>query len=90
MRHHTLVFLIILMLHGCADERLGSVVAVTLGGVDQIDAELAGAIEHRIDVGLGEVFSPFAAELPGANSDDGDDEVGFSESAVLHEAISAG
>src|SRR5258708_2887167 len=53
-----------------ANQSLGKVIAITLGGVDQIDARLAATVEQRIHLGLREVFSPFATELPGADPDD--------------------
>lgn len=57
-------------------------IAVAFGGVDQVDAEAAGAVEDLIDRVLRH-HAPFAAELPGAEADDGNDQVSVAESAVL-------
>ena len=58
-------------LDGLADEPFGDVVAVALGGVEEVDAEFAAALQdgaHLVDL---VVAPPLAPELPGADSDDG-------------------
>jgi hypothetical protein len=67
-----------------ADQRLGQVVAVALGRVDEVDPEVGRPGEHGGDLVLGEVLAPLAAELPGADADDRHAEVGRSEPAVFH------
>jgi hypothetical protein len=39
-----------------ADEYFGEVVAVTFGGVDEVDAALRSGVEDGIDLGLGSVL----------------------------------
>ena len=68
-----------------ADQRFGGVIAVAFGRVDEIDVCLAGGIEHPIDFVLGEIFSPFAAQLPGPQADYGDAKIGFSKPAEFHD-----
>ncbi len=71
---------------GVADERLGRVVAVALGRVDQVHAPAAGGVEDGVDRRLVELLAPLAAVLPGADADDGDGQAGLAEAAVLHSA----
>ncbi len=47
-----------------ADQRFGVVIAVAFGGIDQIDAQLFGALQDRISHLLGELHPPLAAVLP--------------------------
>ena len=60
------------------------VVAVALRGVEEVDAELAGAVQDGAHLGHGVVAAPLAAELLGADPDDGDGQVGGAEAAVFH------
>jgi len=69
---------------GPADELFGGVVAVALGGVDEIDPAVGGGGEELIDFRLLEVFPPLAAELPRAHADDRDAKIGSTEAAVFH------
>lgn len=54
-----------------SNKRFRRVVAIALGGVDQVDAKVAAAFEHRVDFRLLKRLVPFAAELPGSDSDNG-------------------
>jgi hypothetical protein len=67
-----------------ADEGLGGVVAVTLGGVDEVDAEVGGAVDDPVRLALREVLRPLPAELPRPQPDDRDAQVGAAEPAVFH------
>lgn len=49
-----------------ADQPFGKMVAVTLGGIDQIDAGFRGLIEDGIGFGLSVGVAPFTAKLPRA------------------------
>src|SRR6185369_6347560 len=69
-----------------ADERFRETVAVALGRVDEVDALFLRVREEAQGVVEGEGFSPLAAELPRAEFDDRDDELGLSEGAVFHRA----
>jgi hypothetical protein len=69
---------------GVADEGFARVIAVTLGGIDEVQAGVARGVEDGVDLRLGELFAPFAAELPRANADHGDVQVGLAEAAVFH------
>src|SRR5215208_985148 len=72
------------------DKSLRRVVAVALGRVDQVDAKLAGAVEHGVGLGLAKVLAPLPAELPRAQANDGNAEAGRAEPAVFHaESIGA-
>jgi len=53
-----------------ADQAFGEVIPVTLGGVEEVDAERARLIEDGVRVGLGESAAPLAAKLPGAQAND--------------------
>src|ERR1035437_1811010 len=61
--------------------------AVTFGGVNEVDAAIRRCIEDGIHLLLGEVDAPFAAELPGADADDGRLQTGFAESSIAHNQI---
>src|SRR5438874_522690 len=67
-----------------ADKRFGRVIAVALGGGDEVDANLARSVEDGVDFGLGEILPPLPPELPGADPDDGKVEVGLAEATVSH------
>ncbi len=54
------------------NQALGKVIPVTLGGINQVDPGRGGLVEDRIDFNLGIGAPPLAAELPGAQADDGD------------------
>jgi hypothetical protein len=69
---------------GRADERFGQMVAVALGGVHQVDTQLSGSPQQSVDLLVGEVLSPLAAELPGPDPDNRHREAGAAEPAVLH------
>jgi hypothetical protein len=64
--------LVALLVDGAADERLGQVVAVAFGGVEQVGAKLPSPPQQLVDLLLGEAPPPLAAKLPGANADDRD------------------
>lgn len=49
-----------------ADQRLGEVVAVALGGIDEVDAQLAGPPHDPVDLDLRELLAPLPTELPSA------------------------
>lgn len=59
-------------------------VAVALGGIDQIDTQLSTLGKNIVDLRLAETFAPVIAELPGTDADSGYLQVGFAESAVFH------
>src|SRR4051812_18739880 len=46
------------------DQALRGVIAIALGGVDQVDAEVAAAVEDLIDLILRKLLPPFPTELP--------------------------
>jgi hypothetical protein len=60
-------------------------VPVALGCVNQIDAEIRGLSEHRINLGLLKSLAPFAAELPCADANDGYTHFCFAQLAIFHE-----
>src|SRR4051812_3102681 len=62
------------------------VVAVTFRGVDEVDADLAGLVEHPVSFRLREVLAPFPAELPGAHADDRHAKIRPAEPAIFHSA----
>src|ERR1039458_1073191 len=68
-----------------ADQALGKVVAVALGGVDQVDAEIARLIENGVRLGLGKGAAPLSAILPGAEADDRDPQAGAAEISIRSE-----
>jgi hypothetical protein len=51
------------------DQRFGEMVAVALGRIDQVHAQLAGAADQRVDLALRERLAPFPAQLPRAQPD---------------------
>ncbi|MDZ7801159.1 MAG: hypothetical protein U5K81_10250 [Trueperaceae bacterium] len=67
-----------------ADQAFGDVVAVAFRGVEEVDAEFAGAVQDVSHLGHLVVAAPFAPELPGADSDDGDGQSGRAQTSVLH------
>ena len=69
-----------------ADQALGEVVAVAFGGVDEVDAQFGGLVEDGVHLGLGEVAAPFAAELPGADADDGHSQARAAKKSIAHGA----
>ena len=50
-----------------ADELFGQMVSVALGRVDDIDPAVRSSPQDGIDLPWGEILSPFAAELIGAD-----------------------
>jgi hypothetical protein len=67
-----------------ADQTLGEVVAITLGGVNEVDATVRRSVEDGVGLGLREIAAPLAAELPRAQSDDGHAKAGLAESSITH------
>src|SRR2546423_1067458 len=78
-----------LVLRRAADQPLGGVIAIAFGGVDEIDAEVAGAREDLIRLVLRELFPPLAAELPRADADDRHIQICVPKPAILHDQNSA-
>jgi hypothetical protein len=71
-------------MNGSADELFRQMIAITLGGVDQVDPALPGGIEHAIDFILGKILPPFTTELPGSHADDGDFQTGLAQVTIFH------
>src|SRR6185312_12219653 len=67
-----------------ADQCLGEMITVALGGVDEVDAAVRRRIEDLVGLSLAEVDSPFAAQLPGAKADDGYGKTGAAERQEAH------
>src|SRR5260221_1012448 len=66
------------------DQRFRKMISIALGRVEQVDPHLLGLgqdFRHSVN---GEVMAPFPAELPSAQSDDGDAQAGLSESPIFH------
>jgi len=68
-----------------ADETLRSAVAIDVGGVEERDAGLDGALEHLPRLLLAHL-APVGAELPATQADDGDGKVGATQDTCLHAA----
>jgi hypothetical protein len=73
-----------LLVDRLADEGLGQVVAVALGGVHQVHAEFSSPSYQPVHLVLGEPPSPLAAELPGSDTDHRDPQPRLAQPAVLH------
>src|SRR4029079_1786554 len=67
-----------------ADDGLAAAVAVDVGGVEEGDARLRGRLENRPGVRPRDV-TPVCAELPRAESHDGDGASGPAQGALVHE-----
>jgi hypothetical protein len=63
---------------------LGEVVAVALGGVDQVDAKSPSLSQQLVDLVLGEALAPLAAKLPDPNPDDRHRQSRLAQPAVPH------
>jgi hypothetical protein len=68
-----------------ADQPLGEVVAVTFGGVNEVDAAFRGRVEDGVGLGLREIPAPLAAKLPGADADDRRPQTCSSQNPVTHD-----
>ncbi len=66
-----------------ADERLAAPVTVDVGGVEEGDSRLDRRVEHCHGVGVVDL-APVTAELPAAETDDGDLTTGATELTCLH------
>ncbi len=54
---------------GTPDHLFREVIAVAFRRVDQVDAQIVRAAQNAVRFGLGEVFTPLAAELPCTDAD---------------------
>lgn len=59
------------------DKSLRNMVTVTLGGIHQVDAQLRGAAKNVGHLLLLELLAPVVAELPSADTDGRDLQVGL-------------
>ena len=74
-----------IVVDGFADEFFREMIAIAFSGVDEIDTTVFGRSEHVVDFGLLEVFAPFPAELPCADTHNGNVHISFAKSTVFHD-----
>ena len=71
-----------------ADHRFGEMVRAVAGGaVDQIEAQLRGAVKNALDLFVRKFLAPVAAVLPGSEADRGDTQAGLTKNAIFHKMI---